>query len=88
MLHRCLAARCVLGIALPVLLAVGAAPALVMHGQENPPNDRATQLVSLLDEDKAVFGGFVNFAGVGNAPMDAMTHSRDSNIDLVMYDLV
>ena len=87
MLHRCLAARCVLGIALPVLLAVGAAPALVMHGQENPPNDRATQLVSLLDEDKAVFGGFVNFAGVGNAPMDAMTHSRDSNIDLVMYDL-
>ena len=69
------------------LLAAGAAPALVTYGQPTPRNERATQLVSLLDEDKAVFGGFVNFAGVGNAPVDAMTHSRDSNIDLVMYDL-
>ena len=85
--HQCLAARCVLGIAMTVLLAVGAAPTLVTHAQPTPRNERATQLVSLLDEDKAVFGGLVNFAGIGNAPMDAMTHSRDSNIDLVMYDL-
>ena len=85
--HRSLAARCVQGIAITVLLAVGAAPTPVTYGQTNARNERATQLVSLLDEDKAVFGGLVNFAGVGNAPLDAMTHSRDSNIDLVMYDL-
>ncbi len=87
MRHRSLVARSVLGIAMPVLLAVGAAPTLVTYGQPNARNERVTQLVSLLDEDKAVFGGLVNFAGVGNAPLDAMTHSRDSNIDLVMYDL-
>ena len=83
---RSLATR-VLGIAMTVLLAVGTAPALVTHGQSRPRNEPATQLVSLLDEGKVVFGGFVNFAGAGNAPMDAMTHSRDGNIDLVMYDL-
>ncbi len=87
MRDRSLATRCVLGTTITVLLAAGAAPALVTHGQSNPRNPRATQLVSLLDEGKAVFGAFVNFAGVGNAPMDAMTHSRDGNIDLVMYDL-
>ena len=85
--YSSLAARRVLEVAIAVLLAAGAAPTLVTYGQSNAGNDRATQLVSLLDEDKTVFGGFVNFSGVGNAPLDAMTHSRDCNIDVVMYDL-
>ena len=85
--NRRLPARGAVGIALATLLATGAVPTLVTFGQPTARNERATQLVSLLDEDQSVFGGFVNFAGVGNAPMDAMTHSRDRTIDLVMYDL-
>ena len=87
MRHRSLVARSVLGIAIPMVLAAGAVPTMVTYGQPTVRHNRATQLASLLDEDKAVFGGFVNFAGVGNAPLDAMTHSRDSSIDVVMYDL-
>ena len=41
--HRSLAARCVLGIAITVLLAAGTAPTLVTYGQPNARNKRATQ---------------------------------------------
>jgi 4-hydroxy-2-oxoheptanedioate aldolase len=44
-------------------------------------------MVSLLDEDKAVFGLIANFGGVGNAPIDAMTHSRNKDVDFILYDL-
>ncbi len=85
--HRRLPTRWIVGTAIAVCLAAGAPPTLVTYGQACVRSERATQLVSLLDEDQAVFGGFVNFAGVGNAPMDAMTHSRDRTIGLVMNDL-
>ena len=59
----------------------------VLIGQPLGQGGRVSELVRLLDRDKAVFGQFVNFAGVGNAPLDAISHAGNQNIDLVMYDL-
>ena len=70
-----------------VLLVMSVVPALVVRGQSTPQTDRVSGLVSLLDQDMAAFGLFANFAGVGNAPLDAITHAGDRTIDLVMYDL-
>ena len=71
-----------LTVLLTMMAIVALAPA--PPSQQNAP---ATQLVSMLDADKAVFGSFANFSGFGNAPLDAITQSRDRNVDLVMYDL-
>ena len=71
-----------LTVLLTMMAIVALAPA--PPSQQNAP---ATQLVSLLDADEAVFGSFANFSGFGNAPLDAITQSRDRNVDLVMYDL-
>ena len=70
-----------------VLLVMSVVPALVVRGQSTPQTDRVSGLVSLLDQDMVAFGLFANFAGVGNAPLDAITHAGDRTIDLVMYDL-
>jgi 4-hydroxy-2-oxoheptanedioate aldolase len=45
------------------------------------------QLAKLLDEGKVAFGINVNFGGVGDEALDAMSHSTDGNVDLVMYDM-
>jgi len=58
--------------------------------QEGDNGGRSTRLnamVSLLDQNQVLFGLTVNFRGVGNSPIDAMNHSANENIDLVMYDL-
>ena len=73
--------------AVVVLLVMSVVPALVVRGQSTPQTVRVSGLVSLLDQDMAAFGLFANFAGVGNAPLDAITHAGDRTIDLVMYDL-
>ena len=70
-----------------LLLATGVTPPLVTHGQENQRKVRLNGLASLLDEDKAAFGLNVNFGDVGNAPLDALAHSGNKDIDLVMYDM-
>ena len=70
-----------------VLFVMSVMPALVVRGQSTPQTIRVSGLVSLLDQDMAAFGLFANFAGVGNAPLDAITHAGDRTIDLVMYDL-
>ena len=70
-----------------VLLVMSVVPALVVRGQSTPQTVRVSGLVSLLDQDMAACGLFANFAGVGNAPLDAITHAGDRTIDLVMYDL-
>ena len=56
-------------------------------GQIAAPAARVSQLARLLDAGTVVFGNFANFGGIGNAPIDAMTHSADEAIDVVMYDL-
>jgi 4-hydroxy-2-oxoheptanedioate aldolase len=62
-------------------------PTLVTHGQQREQKVRLNRLVSLLDQDHAAFGINVNFGGVGNAPLDAVSHSEDKSIDLIMYDM-
>ena len=81
MRYRVLAATVVL------LLVTSARSAPVVIGQPTPQARRVSALASLLDQDMAAFGQFANFAGVGNAPLDAMTLAGNRNIDLVMYDL-
>ena len=68
-------------------LAGGCFSAPATSGQTGAPSARVSQLTRLLDEGRIVFGGSVNFNGVGNAPIDAMTHSADENLDVVMYDM-
>lgn len=67
------------------LAAWPAAPAT--SGQTGAAAARVSQLARLLDAGTIVFGSFANFSGIGNAPIDAMTHSVDESIDVVMYDL-
>ena len=55
--------------------------------QSAEPAPRVSQLARLLDAGTIVFGSFANFSGIGNAPIDAMTHSIDETFDVVMYDL-
>ena len=68
-------------------LAAGCFSAPATNGQTSTTAVRVSQLASLLDDGKIVFGGSVNFNGVGNSPIDAMTHSADENLDVVMYDM-
>ena len=70
-----------------LVLAVGSFSTPATSGQTSPPTVRVSQLARLLDEGRIVFGGSVNFNGVGNSPIDAMTHSADENLDVVMYDM-
>jgi 4-hydroxy-2-oxoheptanedioate aldolase len=74
----------VFATALILFIAGSALTMQVTHAQKKV---RLNRLASLLDEDRAVFGINVNFGGVGNAPYDAMTHSANDDIDLVMYDM-
>ncbi len=55
--------------------------------QTAEPAPRVSKLAGLLDAGTIVFGKFANFGGIGNAPIDAMTHSVDETSDVVMYDL-
>ena len=73
--------------ALILALAAGCLQAPATSGQTGAATARVSQLARLLDDGKIVFGSFANFGGVGNSPIDAMTHSADENIDVVMYDL-
>ena len=58
-----------------------------VYGQLSQRPVRMNQLARLLDEGKIAFGINVNFGGVGDEALDAMSHSTDGNIDLVMYDM-
>ncbi|MXY16757.1 MAG: hypothetical protein F4Y57_07115 [Acidobacteria bacterium] len=73
--------------ALILALAAGCLQAPATSGQTGAATARVSQLARLLDAGTIVFGNFANFSGIGNAPIDAMTHSADENIDVVMYDL-
>ena len=68
-----------------VLLVAGAT--LATHAQHGTRPVRMTRLATLLDEDEVAFGINVNFGGVGAEALDAMTHSANEDIDLVMYDM-
>ncbi len=74
-----------------LLLAAGAVAAwsasFAASGQTATPPPRVSRLAALLDTGTIVFGSFANFGGIGNAPVDAMTHSTDETFDVVMYDL-
>lgn len=73
--------------ALIVMVMLHATALTVVHGQQQAQKGRLNRLAALLDEDKAAFGLIVNFAGVGNAPLDAITHSNNRDVDLVVYDM-
>src|SRR5262249_20991955 len=73
--------------ALIVLLACAPASWWMASAQEGSKPSHVTRLVGLLDEDKAVFGLIANFGTVGNAPNDAIGHSRDNNLDFILYDM-
>ena len=68
-------------------MVIGLPSAWSTSGQLSERQLRVSKLASLLDEDKVIFGSFANFGGVGNSPIDAMTHSENTDIDLIMYDL-
>jgi 4-hydroxy-2-oxoheptanedioate aldolase len=74
-------------LALIVLLALASTSWWIASAQESFKGTRSTRVVSLLDEDKAVFGLIANFGTVGNTYNDAVGHSRDNNIDFVLYDM-
>ena len=72
-------------LAAVIVLVIASRP-LVMFGQNQRP-ERVSTMVSLLEEDKILFGVNVNFGSIGDAEFDAMAHSSDPNIDFVMYDM-
>ena len=67
-------------LALIVVLAM-AAPALVVHGQQNPEAMPQAGLVRLLDEDKVAFGVTVD------ARADPVALSANDDIDFVFFDM-
>jgi len=67
------------------LLTIGAM--LAIQAQESSRPVRLNKLAALLDEDKVAFGINVNFGGIGDEALDAITHSANEDIDLVMYDM-
>ena len=73
--------------ALILLLALAPTSWWVANAQRPSERARTTGLVSLLDEDKAVFGLIANFGTTGNAPIDAIGHARNNDIDFILYDL-
>jgi len=75
--------------ALILLLALAPTSWRVANAQAPAPAPagRTTKVASLLDQDKAVFGLIANFGGDGGAPIDAIGHSKNPNLDFVMYDL-
>ena len=68
-------------LALIVVLAMAAAPALVVHGQQNPEAMPQAGLVRLLDEDKVAFGVTVD------ARADPVALSANDDIDFVFFDM-
>lgn len=44
-------------------------------------------IVPLLNQDKPIFGLFVNYVGVGSDQESAVGHSRDPNYDYYVYDI-
>ena len=66
-------------LALIVVLAM-AAPALVVHGQQNPEAMPQAGLVRLLDEDKVAFGVTVD------ARADPVALSANDDIDFVFFE--
>ena len=67
-------------LALIVVLVI-AAPALVVHGQQNPEAMPQAGLVRLLDEDKVAFGVTVD------ARADPVALSANDDIDFVFFDM-
>ena len=74
-------------VALILLLALAPTSWWVANAQQPSDRARTTGLVSLFDEDKAVFGLIANFGDAGNAPRDAIAHSRNDDIDFILYDI-
>src|SRR5438093_1182663 len=61
------------------LLIIGAM--LAIQAQETSRPVRLNKLAALLDEDKVAFGINVNFGGIGDEALDAITHSANEDID-------
>ncbi|MDP6581579.1 MAG: aldolase/citrate lyase family protein [Vicinamibacterales bacterium] len=55
----------------------------VLLGQQAPVNT----VVPLLDEDKPIFGQFVNYIGVGSDRESAVAQAGNRDFDFVVYDL-
>ena len=62
-------------------------PRMEVYAQQSSRPVHLNRLASLLDEDKAIFGVNVNFGGIGDAALDAITQGANEQIDLVMYDM-
>jgi len=62
-------------------------PKVDVYAQQSSRPVHLNRLASLLDEDKAIFGVNVNFGGIGDAALDAITQGANEQIDLVMYDM-
>jgi 4-hydroxy-2-oxoheptanedioate aldolase len=74
-------------VALIQLLALAPISSRVANAQRPSEQGRTTRVVSLLDEDKAVFGLIANFGTTGNSPIEAMGHARNNDIDFILYDI-
>jgi 4-hydroxy-2-oxoheptanedioate aldolase len=51
------------------------------------PRVYANNVIPLLDQDRPIFGMFVNYIGIGADRESAIAHARNPNLDFVIYDL-
>jgi 4-hydroxy-2-oxoheptanedioate aldolase len=72
-------------VAAGVLLAVVASGVPTAQAPAAPPP--LNNVLPLLEQDKPVFGLFVNYVGVGSDRESAVAHARNPDFDLLVYDL-
>ena len=66
-----------------MLSIIGTLYTTVLFGQQVPVNN----VLPLLEQDKPIFGQFVNYIGVGSDRESAVAHAANKNYDFVVYDL-
>jgi hypothetical protein len=66
----------------PIVCFAHVAPA-----QDGQSKVYSNNVLPLLDQDKPVFGMFVNYIGIGADRESAVSHARNPNVDFVVYDL-
>lgn len=66
-----------------VLVSIAMGPVPRLSAQDVPVHN----VLPLLEDDKPIFGQFVNYIGVGSDRESAVAHARETGFDFVVYDL-
>ena len=66
-----------------MVVSISALYASASFGQQVPVNN----VLPLLEQDKPIFGQFVNYIGVGSDRESAVAHAANRDFDFVVYDL-